>query len=402
VKFLIVHEVNYLSKIIYEFQILPEILSLAGHSIDIIDYNDTWNEDGAREPLIHRSKVYKGVHRAYAGAAVTVHRPGMIRLPLLSRVSAAITTAFAVRKALKRIKPDVVLLYGLPTVGIQTLALARYFKVPILFRSIDVIHQLVPVRVLRPVTKIFERIIFNHVDMCVAITPRLQSYILEYGVAPKRIRLLPSGVDSEMFSPGPRDSELLKKWGLEARQKIIFFMGTLYSFSGLDRIIDDFPRLLERHPDARLLIVGFGEDEARLRALAAKKNLDRYVIFTGMQPYESLPEFIRSADVCINPFELNGITKDILPTKLFQYMACGKPVMATRLPGTMPYLSGEEQGIVYAELTSFVDRLGDLLDQQALCEQLGTRGGQIARNHYDWKSIADSLVKTIEEVITCA
>src|SRR5262249_42506970 len=163
--------------------------------------------------------------------------------------------------------------------------------------------------------------------------------------------------------PGPRDSELLKRWGLEPQQKIIFFMGTIYTFSGLDRIIQDFPRLLKRHPDARLLIVGFGEDEPRLRSLASQMNLDRHVIFTGMQPYESLPQIIRSADVCINPFELNGITKDILPTKLFQYMACAKPVMATKLPGTLPFLSGEEQGVVYADLESFVDRLGDLLDQ---------------------------------------
>ena len=55
-KFLIVHEVNYLSKIIYEFQILPEILSIAGHSICIVDYDDTWQKESKR-PMFVRGKV---------------------------------------------------------------------------------------------------------------------------------------------------------------------------------------------------------------------------------------------------------------------------------------------------------------------------------------------------------
>src|SRR5215475_1181067 len=91
-KILIVHEVNYLKKIIYEFQILPEILSMLGHEVTIIDYDDSWTTSSNGESAGLRTRVHQGVHRAYAGASVTVRRPGMIRFPLLSRISAAVTS----------------------------------------------------------------------------------------------------------------------------------------------------------------------------------------------------------------------------------------------------------------------------------------------------------------------
>ena len=85
-KILVVHEVNYLKKIIYEFQILPEILSMLGHDVTVIDYDDSWKTAGNGDRSGLRTRIHVSVHRAYAGASVTVRRPGMIRLPVTSRI----------------------------------------------------------------------------------------------------------------------------------------------------------------------------------------------------------------------------------------------------------------------------------------------------------------------------
>src|SRR5262249_40216614 len=155
-------------------------------------------------------------------------------------------------------------------------------------------------------------------------------------------------------------------------------------------VIRDWKSLLAVFPTARLLIVGAGEDQARLAGLAAEAGVASHVIFTGMQPYSTLPDYIRSSDVCINPFELNGITEKILPTKLFQYLACGKPVVATRLPGTVPFLSGEEDGVVYADTENMVPTLIRLLADPVRCSELGTRGIRAAQR-YDWTEIAKQM-----------
>jgi glycosyltransferase involved in cell wall biosynthesis len=146
-----------------------------------------------------------------------------------------------------------------------------------------------------------------------------------------------------------------------------------------------------------LLIVGAGEDEQRLTRLAAQAGVSERVVFAGMQPYSMLPDIIRSADVCINPFELNGITRNILPTKLFQYMACGKPVVATSLPGTQTFLRGEEDGIVYAPLADFNDQVSALLSDCARRMDLGGNASRAARR-YEWDQIAETLATWLAEV----
>ncbi len=395
---LVVHEVNYLTKIIYEFQILPEMLSILGHEVAVIDYDDTWasSPNGNRQQL--STQIYTSVHRAYPEANVTVIRPGMIRLPALSRISAAITSGMEINRWLAKHPVDAVLLYGLPTVGVQTLLAAHAHSVPVMFRSIDVINQLVPWSVLVPPTRLLESFLYKRVDAIASVTMHLKKHIHSYGVPERRVRVLPSGVDAEMFSPGPRNDVLMSQWGIAPGNPMILFMGTIYRFSGLDRVIEDFPRLLSRHPDAKLLVVGCGEDEERLKKLTSEAGLSKSVIFGGLQPYAALPDIIRSSDVCINPFELNGITRDILPTKLFQYLACGKPVVATSLPGTLPFLEGERHGMIYVELPDFVRAVGDLLDSPARRTQLGKHGIAVCQGTYDWKRIAETMAAWMSEM----
>ena len=369
---------------------MPEALSLLGHSVTVIDYDDTWasTRQGAG--------TFPKIHRAYSQAAVTLIRPRMVRLPWISRVSGAMASGIEVNRALRRRKIDVVLLYGLPTVGVQVLLAAHAVGIPVVFRSIDVSHALVPNPLLVPLTKILERIVFRSVKFNIALTPHLQSYIHSYGVPEAAIRLLPSGVDAEMFSPGPRNTELLRQWGIGNDDPVVLFMGTIYRFSGLHVVLQGFGRILSKHSKAKLLVVGPGEDEVRLRGLAERLGLRDSVVFTGMQPYSILPDVIRSSDVCINPFELNDVTRNILPTKLFQYMTCAKPVLATPLPGTQTFLSGEDEGVVYAELPDFNDRLAALLSDSRRREILG-RSGRAAGLKYEWRAIAETVSAWLEE-----
>ena len=396
-KLLIVHEVNYLEKIIYEFQILPEILSMLGHEVTIIDYNDSWKTSVNGNGQGLKTRVHEAVHRAYPQASVSVRRPGMIHLPVLSRVSGAVTSGLEVHRFLRDHPVDALLLYGLPTVGVQSLLAARKHNVPVVFRSIDVLHRLVPWRSLAVVTRVLERYIYRHVDAIFPVTLHLQNYILSYNVPKSRIRVLPSGVDTQMFSPGPGNMELRRQWGIGPEDPVLLFMGTIYKFSGLDRIITQFPKLLSRHANVRLLIVGCGEDEERLKQLSVQAGLSRHIIFGGLHPYAALVDIIRSSDICINPFELNGITRDILPTKLFQYLACGKPVIATELPGTIPFLSGPDHGMVYCSLDAFGDCISDLLDSPSRRERLGQSGIEVTRAKYEWKQIAETMVSWIAE-----
>jgi glycosyltransferase involved in cell wall biosynthesis len=320
----------------------------------------------------------------------------MVRLPLLSRITASWNIGWEVFDLLGSGKFDAVLLYGGPTVGLQTLAAARQRRIPLFFRSIDVLNVLAPHPLLKAATRLIEGMLYRGARGILTVTPHLKKYVETYGVSPSKVEVLPSGVDAEMFSKGPRNTALMEQWGIGPHDRTALFMGTIYRFSGLDRVIAGWREVTAVSPNSKLLIVGPGEDEERLRSMAASAGLSHEVIFTGVQPYSLLPDIIRSVDVCINPFELNAVTQDILPTKLFQYQACGKPIVATPLPGTLPFLTGEMDGILYASLDLFNSALGKLLADPERCRARGERGERVARENYDWKQIVRRMVAYME------
>ena len=123
------------------------------------------------------------------------------------------------------------------------------------------------------------------------------------------------------------------------------------------------------------------------------------MILTNFKPQHEIPKFISLADVCINPFEINKITDSIIPIKIFEYLACGKPVLSTPLKGTVVLLPKEDFGIIYSSYDSFVENLSDLLVNTEKLEELGNKGLDYVIKNHDWNILADSLLKKFESMI---
>ena len=100
-----------------------------------------------------------------------------------------------------------------------------------------------------------------------------------------------------------------------------------------------------------------------------------------------------------NPFEINKITDRIIPIKIFEYLACGKPVLSTLLKGTMDLLPKEDFGIIYSPYDSFVESLTDLLANTEKLEELGNKGLDYVIKNHDWNILADSLLKKFENLV---
>jgi len=296
---------------------------------------------------------------------------------------------YVIYTILKSRKIDIVILYSAPTNGVQTILAAKKLGIPVIFRSIDVLHKLVP-KVLALPTKMAESWVYWHVDRILTITPALSRYVEKLGANPAKVGILPLGIDLQTLPEATR----AKSDGLWSKTGIVYhtmvFAGTLPLFSGLPDLINRMPELVARIPSLRLLIVGNGVQRPELEQMIRELGLGERVKITGMVPHDDVPKWIAQADIGVLTFPTEGATRDIFPTKVLQYMAQGKPVVANPLPGLVEYGLSEEQGVVYVRNGDWVSAtLNALVNRDAL--------GEKARRYVEQEHGYDQIVSRLEQ-----
>jgi len=142
------------------------------------------------------------------------------------------------------------------------------------------------------------------------------------------------------------------------------------------------------------MVVGDGDAYHDMEDIKEKHNLDRRLILTGKQPYSRIPEFIAAADVCILPaYSDEIIMQDIVPIKLYEYMAMGKPVITTKLPGVMKEF-GKHNGVIYIDKIDGIFKIFTGMDIE--------NNGKFARKFaekQDWNKITNKFENKLIELL---
>ena len=396
-KILVVHEIDYFDKVIFEFQIISEILSSLGHKVTVIDYPQVELPHNLKYNSTFGGRIINNVHRVYHKVSLTLMRPFYIKIPFLKRLSYFLSVGCLLEKIIKSQKIDFILLYSAPNNGWQTVRLARRYNIPVVFRSIDILHKIVPNKILEIPTLLFEKYVYRNSDLILALTPKLKDYTIQLGAQPSKAKLQLSGVDTNVFKPLPKNLDLAKEWKINQNDKIVLFAGTLYKISTLDWLAEHWHLVLKEIPEAKLLILGEGALFSKLKTIIEKKKLQKNIILTGWRPYQSLPDFINLSDICVNLFQLNNITRQIIPSKLFQYLACAKPVIVFPLPGTKDILKGERDGVIYAKNNfDALNLIITLFKNEDKVKKIGQNAYNLVQEKYNWQKIVKDILKEIK------
>ena len=393
---LIIHEIDWLKKVIYEPHHLAELFSMKGHNVFVIDCREPDTKsliDG-----FHTSTI-TNFNRVYKNASITLFRLPSLLIKGLNRATYFLACKKVIKKIVKENKIDIIWLYGLASNGIQSVKVAKEFNLPIIQRQLDVSHELVRVPLLKQLTRKCEKFVTSNVSKVLCSARPLIDYTIEMGAKEKNVEYFPLGFDPQVFKPMVRDRQLAHDLGISDNDKVILFVGTIYEFSGLENIIQKFENVKDKIKGVKLLIVGGGPDFEKIKSLVNKKKLISDVILTNFKPQHEIPKFISLANVCISPFEINKITDRIIPIKIFEYLACGKPVLSTPLKGTMDLLPKEDFGIIYSPYDSFVESLIDILANTEKLEELGNKGLDYVIKNHDWDILANSLLKKFENLV---
>lgn len=393
-RILFVHEVDWIQKVAFEIHHLSELMSIQGHEVYALDCR---NHDLGEFSSAFRTQTIENFNRVYKNARVTLIRPGSISLPVLNRASTFMNFSRVLRHVITKYRIEAILLYSVPTNGLQTLKAAKEFGIPVIFRSIDVLHGLVGYPILKDIVRRMEKTVYTNADKVSAVTSFMAEYAENMGAKKQNISVLSLGANPEVFFPQEKSPELQKKLDMNPNDKVILFVGTLFDFTGLSQVIRDFPKLLDRIPHAKLVIVGGGPSFNNLKKICADAHLEEHIMFTGFVNYQEIPTYINTSDLCINPFEVNYITDRIIPAKLIEYLACGKPVVSTPLKGAQEMLPSMASGVTYSGKDEFVDTIVSVLNNADLMKEMGERGREYVTQHYSWQSIANRLLSEMED-----
>jgi glycosyltransferase involved in cell wall biosynthesis len=377
----VVQETDWVRRGPHQQHHLFERLSQRGHEITVLDY-PILRPHWPREPFYVPRHEQTNVARIYQDAHIRLITPATLGPRPLARPSSMLSHRLALSRLIARSHPDMIVSYALST-GLPALRLARRHGIPYVFHVIDALHAIVPVKVLWPVAHAVERRLFRTADEVVLINEHLRDYAISMGAAPERARVLRTGVDLERFTPAQDASTTRTDLGLRPGDTVLFFMGWIYDFSGVRQVAES---LSGAPPDVRLLVVGDGDDYAALCRMRDSALGDRLVL-TGRVPYQRIPALLAAADICLLPFRTVPATEHIVPIKLYEYMAGGKPVIAAPLPGVRRDV-GDDNGVVYAPAEEQVATALTIRDRAA---GLGRRARAFVEAHCDWKTATDDF-----------
>ena len=173
-------------------------------------------------------------------------------------------------------------------------------------------------------------------------------------------------------------------------------MGWLYTFSGLKEIAVEL--LKPEYNNIKLVVVGEGDLYGTLDYIRQEYGLQDRLILTGKKSYSEIPRLISAADICILPsYPGEKIMQDIVPIKLYEYMAMQKPVISTRLPGVVREF-GEDNGVIYVDSPEEVIGKALELVQDNQIDVLGLKAREFVAGN-TWEKITDEFEDILEVAI---
>jgi len=379
-------------------------LARAGHDVTVLtgmpNHPSGVKLPGYSRKLFAREEV-DGVH---------VRRVYLFCRPKRSFVTRMLNhTSFAICSALFGVwlgRPDMVLVSSPPLfAGLSGWLIALVRGIPFVLDVRDywphaavALGQLTSARVIR-MAEWMEEFLYRRAARILAVTPGMIRLMRERGIPAHRITYLPNGADSDVFTPadnGSTDS----KGSTDSNGITVLYSGTHGLVHGMDVILDAAATL--RHDERiRFLLIGDGADKDRLMGEADRRGLTN-VSFGPSLPLAELAETMQSAGVCVATTDASEFSRGTIPVKIFDYMACGQPVVGALDGDGRAVIEASGGGIVVApeDGDGLASALVRLADDPSEREALGERGRRFVREKWCRRVLAETLARELEQIIT--
>jgi len=389
---LIIHEVDWLKKVTYEIHHLSELFSLQGHKVYAVDIPDPGNLSFDK---ITRTNV-EDYNRVYEKSSVKILRTPVIPIKGLNRLSAYFTSYRFIKKILSDYQIDIAFVYSIVNNIKGTIRACKELDIPMIHRTFDVVHELMEEKYLSKLVYKIEKESYPKFNLVIANTPFMKTWSKEMGA--NNVIVIPQGVDASIMKKLAKDKELQKNLKISNQDRVVMYLGSIHSISGLPFILNSIPKIIQTIPNFKLLIVGGGIYLENLKNISKKLKIEDKVIFVGYVPYADIPRYCSLAELCINPFEITDMTNKLSPAKIFDLLACGKPILATPLEGMLYDFPKESNTVIYEDLQFFPEKMIELLKSNSL-DNIGKLGLEYVVKNFTWDIVTKKMLNEFDNMI---
>lgn len=245
-----------------------------------------------------------------------------------------------------------------------------------------------------------ERWLYQAADHIVTVGNGYRHKLEERGVPPDKIAVIPNGANLDRFQPGPRDPEIIRRYGLEGKF-VVAYVGTIGMACGLRSVLQAADQLKkEGNENVVFLLAGDGAQREALEDEAFERALYDTVRFTGRVDKSEIPALLASMDVALVHLSKKKLFETVLPSKIFEAFATGKPILVA-VPGAATELVLEAGGGVAVEPenpAALLTSIESLRRDPERCQRLGMNGHRYVEKHYDRDDLASRYLRLLEEM----
>jgi len=219
-------------------------------------------------------------------------------------------------------------------------------------------------------------------------------YLISRGVAPWKVRVIPNGVDTDLFYPAESEPP---------GPPVILYVGTLAPWQGLGHLLEAFRAVLKNH-EARLMIVSKPRKDwlKALQKQSRKLKIPDKIEFAEPVRHREMPTVMRSAHIGAAPFLATerNTKQGFCPIKVLEYMAVGLPVVAPSIEPVNELVSHEQEALLYKpnSMARLRDALVKLILDSGLRNKLGASGRKRARDMFTWRKSRQALIDTYRKL----
>ena len=241
-------------------------------------------------------------------------------------------------------------------------------------------------------------------DMIVVVSQPMNDELRRRGIEAEKILVNPNGVDPERYSPNVDGYGVRRQYHLNGKT-VIGFIGTFGKWHGAEILAEAFGRLLHKYPEyqdrVRLFMIGDGITMPLVKEIIEKFAIKESCILTGLIPQEKGPEYLAACDVLVASHKPNpdGTPFFGSPTKLFEYMAMGKGIVASDLDQIGEVLKQDHTAwlVKPGDIESLMMGLKTLVDDKPRRDRLGRAARQEVVAKYTWREHTRKIIEKLKE-----